>query len=128
MAIAATQLSGCGTVRGQFVCDDGLGMYALVLEQLAQQSQGGIGVAALLDQHVQYLAFVIYCTPQPHPLAGDLHNHFVQVPTTRRFGSRSSKVLCERLAELQCPAADCLVAGFDATLRQQFLNVSKNST
>jgi len=34
-------------------------MDALVLEQFAQQSQRSVGIASLLDQHVQNFAFVV---------------------------------------------------------------------
>jgi hypothetical protein len=40
-----------------------------------------------LDQHVKDLAFVVDGTPEVHPLAGDPHDHLVQVPSIARAGT-----------------------------------------
>jgi hypothetical protein len=47
----------------------------------------------------------------------------MQVSATGRLGSESPQVPCEGLAEFPDPAADRLVAGFDATLRQHLLDI-----
>ena len=59
VTIAAAQLPKRCAVRGQFVRRECLRMDALVLEQFAQQSQSGLGIAAFLDENVQNLAFII---------------------------------------------------------------------
>ena len=60
-------------VRTQLVGDQQLGSEALLLEQLAHQSQRRPSVAPTLDQHVEDLAFVVDGTPQIHPLTGSLN-------------------------------------------------------
>ena len=69
-------------VGAQLVGDQQLGSEALLLEQLAHQSQGRPSVPPTLNQHVEHLAFVVNGTPQIHPLAVDPHHHFVEVPAT----------------------------------------------
>jgi hypothetical protein len=125
MAMAAAQLPERGTVRGQFIGGESLWMDPLVLEQFAQQSQRSNGIATLLDQYVQHFAFVIDSPPQLNPLAANFHGHFVQVPASSRLGSGSSKILCERPAELQRPTADSVVADINAALGQHLLNIAK---
>jgi hypothetical protein len=71
-------------VGAQLVGDQQLGSEALLLEQLAHQSQRRPTVAPTLNQHVENLAFVVDGTPQIHPLTGDPHHHFVEVPAIAR--------------------------------------------
>src|SRR5512137_389043 len=90
VSIAAVQLPECGSVGSELVGCEALRMDAVSLLQLAQQTQGGAGVATLLNKHVQDLALVVDRAPQPHALTADLHDHLTQVPAAGRLGSRSS--------------------------------------
>jgi hypothetical protein len=56
----------------------------------AQQPYSGNGIAPFLNQHIEDFALVIDGAPEPHPLAGDLHDHFVQMPAAGRLGSGPS--------------------------------------
>jgi hypothetical protein len=87
VSIATVQLAERGSVGSQCVRGDTLRMNAVSLQQLVQQSQGRTGTAALRNEHVQNLAFIVDCTPQPHALTADLHDPLIQVPAT---GSGSS--------------------------------------
>jgi hypothetical protein len=97
----------------------------LVLQEFSQQSQGSSRIASLLNQPIQHLAFVIDGAPQPHPLAADLHDHFVQVPTAGGLGPGPPEILCEGLAELQGPAANGLVAGLNTAPGHHLLDIPK---
>jgi len=82
VAIGQAQIPSCGAIRSQFVGDNGLGADALVPQQFPKQPKGRALVAALLDRHVQDLAFVVHGPPGIHPLAGDLQHHLVEMPST----------------------------------------------
>ena len=123
--VATAKFSKCCSIRRQFVSRDFLPMDALVLEQLAQRPQRSAGIATLLDQHVQDFAFVVDRTPQPRPLAADLHQNFIEMPTAGRLGSGLSEISSEQSSELQAPTADCLVAGVNAALSKHFLDILK---
>jgi hypothetical protein len=123
VSIATVKLPECGSVGSEFVRCETLGMNAISLQQLAQQSQSGAGMATPLNEHVQNLALVVDRMPQPHALTADLHGHLIQVPATGRLGSESPQVPCEGAAEFQGLAADRLVARLDAALRQQLLDI-----
>ena len=98
-------------------------MNSLALQQFPEQLQRGVFVAALLDQHIQHLAFVINSAPEPHPAAADLHDHLIQMPPARRNRSAPTEVRRDQRPKLVDPAADRLTAHLDSTLSQQFLDV-----
>lgn len=56
MSIATVQFPECGSVGSEFVGCEALEMNAISLQQLAQQSQGGTGMATLLNEHVRNFA------------------------------------------------------------------------
>lgn len=114
VAIGQTQIPGRSTVRSQLVGDNGVGPPALVPQQFPQQSKGCGLVPAFLDQQVEDLALVVHGPPEKHPLAADLHDHFVQVPPTCRLWPAPSEILRKQPAELLRPAPDGLVTDLDA--------------
>jgi hypothetical protein len=63
MRTGQSQAAERGGVRAQLVGDQQLGREALLLEQLAHQSQRRPTVASALNQHVKDLAFVVDGTP-----------------------------------------------------------------
>jgi len=87
VAAGQSQIPGCGTVGCKLFSNDRLGPDTLVLQQFPMQSKGCDLVAALLDQHVQNLSFVVYGAPKEHPLAADFDDHFVQMPASGRLWS-----------------------------------------
>jgi len=80
-------------------------MNALAFEQLCQQPQGRVGVAPFLNQHIENFTFIVDGAPEPHPLAADFDNHFVEMPAAAGGGPASAKVPCKRLTEFLGPAA-----------------------
>jgi hypothetical protein len=73
-------------------------------------------VAALLDDNIQDLAFVVHGAPEIHPLAADVADHLVEVPAWGRGRTLPLQVLCDQRPELDRPTANGLVADLDATL------------
>jgi hypothetical protein len=70
----------------------------LAFQELAEQSYGGNRISPLLDQHIENGAFIVHGAPEPHSLAIDLHDHFIQMPPAGWPGSRTSEVLSEQPA------------------------------
>ncbi len=54
-----------GAIGSQLVGDDALGRQALLLQQPDQQSLGGLGVAAGLNDFIQDISVLIHGAPQP---------------------------------------------------------------
>jgi hypothetical protein len=102
VSIATVQLAECGSVGSEFVGCEALGMNAISLQQLAQQSQGGTGVATLLNEHVQNLALVVDRAPQPHALTTDLHDHLIQVPATWSAWKVQQRTVPQLASMLRC--------------------------
>src|SRR4051812_45481330 len=83
-------------------------MDPLALQQLPKQLHRGMGVAPLLDQHVEHLALIVDSAPQPHAPAADLHHHLIQMPSGTGRIAAPTKIGCDQRAELDDPAADRL--------------------
>jgi hypothetical protein len=105
MAIGEAEFAGGQTVRGKLVSDDRFGVDALVAQQFPEELQGSRLVAALLDQHVQNLAFIVDGAPELHAPAADLYHDLNQM--SARGGRRSAAAQGRRdgKSELVGPAA-----------------------
>src|SRR5829696_1512258 len=124
MAARETQLASGGSIKAQLIGHELVGRIALLLQQLAHEPQGRRRVALGLDQQIQHLALTVDSTPQVHARALDRDHHFVQVPPARWPGSKPAQVAGEGGAELQDPAPDGLVGGFDAPLSQELFHIA----
>jgi len=62
----------CQTVR-----DHGTGWAALLLEQLAQEAEGGVLVTPALDEDVEHQAVLVHSAPEPVLLARDRQHDFI---------------------------------------------------
>ncbi len=111
---------GCELVRG-----DRLGVNALMLQQFSEQLQSSVLAAALLNQNVEHLAFVVNGALQVHAPPADLADHFVQMPSAGRGGAPAAKIGGDERPKLVHPAADRLAADRDPAPRHHFLNVAK---
>jgi hypothetical protein len=60
-----------GAVRPQPVRGDRFWLHELIAQQTPEKSQRGLGIAPLLNDHVEHFAFVIDGAPEVHPLAPD---------------------------------------------------------
>lgn len=61
----------------------------------------------------------------PHMLAGDRRNHFVEMSTRRWRQFPATKVGGDLGTELHCPGADRLVAHINATLSEHLFNITQ---
>jgi hypothetical protein len=111
-------------VGAQLVGYQQLRRKSLLLEQLAHQSQGRMGVAPALNKHVEDLAFVVNGTPEVHALAADPDHHFVQVPSVARATAAPSKPSRDHRSKLQHPASDGLIGYVEPALGEEILDVS----
>src|SRR3954471_1622923 len=75
-----------GAVAGQLVRDQDTRGPALLLQQLAEQTLGGLFVPPALNQNVEHDPILVDRPPEPMLLASDPQAHFVQVPFVSRTG------------------------------------------
>lgn len=112
-----------GAVRCQLVRGEGIGVDALALQELAQQFQRRMLVAAALNQHVQHLSLVIDGAPEEQPPPANANHHLIEMPSARWGRPTPAQVGREQRTELQRPTPDRLIADVDPALRQQLLHV-----
>ena len=112
-------------IRFELVRGDALRRKALLLQQLSQQFPRRSSAASSLDQEVEHLPFIVDRPPQPVFSATDLYDHLVEMPTRARAWAVASKIAGDQPPELQKPAPHRLVRNVDATLGQQFLDITK---
>ena len=67
-------------VAAQAIGDDPLRRLPHMAEQLTEEALGGVGIPAILQKDIEYLAVFVDGTPQVFPLAADPHKDLVQVP------------------------------------------------
>src|SRR3954469_5133662 len=111
-----------GRIARQLVRDHDTRRPALLLQQLAQEALGGPLVAPALHQHVEHGAVPVDRPPQPVLRAGDLDLDLVEVPLVAGTGQPPPDLVRERLAELEAPLPNGLVADRDAASGQQLLD------
>jgi len=97
----------------------------LVLEKFSQQFQRSGLVAALLDEDIENLTFLVDGPPHEHPFAVDPDNHLVEMPDAVGASASPADVGGDGWAELAGPAAHGFVADIDPALGQNLLNVAQ---
>jgi len=123
MTPAASQLLERSAVRKQTIGHEPIRNITLPFQQLSQQSEGCVFVAALLNEDVQDLAFVVYCTPHEHAFAVDPDDHLIEMPDGARAGS--ADIGGNGPAELLGPAPHRFVGDVDPPFGQNLLDVSQ---
>ena len=73
---------------------------------------------------VEDLALVIDGAPKIHPLAGNAHDHLVQVPSAAWSRPPLPQPAGDHRSELQHPAADRFIGNLDPTFGKQILRVA----
>jgi len=100
---------------------------AIAFHHPLEKLQCSLAIPALRRKDLQYLAFVIYRTPQIIRLAIDLHEDFVQVPTPLRIRSSLnamfSDLVGEHWTETVPPEPNRLVTDVDAPFEQNILDL-----
>jgi hypothetical protein len=91
-----------------------------------RRNRSGLLVPGLGDEAFQHLSLVIDGAPQLVPLAVDLHEHLVQVPSPAAGLHALDPALpdlgCEQRAEAMPPEPHRLVADLDAAFVQHVLD------
>jgi Transposase IS116/IS110/IS902 family len=123
--LAQVEIMRGGTIRPQPIGHDTHGMVSDILQQLAHQPERRRLVSALLEQHVENLAFIIYRAPEIHPCPANADHHLVEMPARRWVHPRATKRLCNANAKFERPAADRLMADVDTAFSQQILDIAK---
>src|SRR3954471_6296654 len=118
-------LSLGGAVAGQLVRDHHTRGPALLFQQLAEQSLGGLLVAPALDENVEHEAILVHCAPEPVLLSPDHQAHFVQVPLVSSTGEPAPDLVGERLAKLARLLAHGFMAHVDAAGGQHLFHHAK---
>ena len=85
-------------------------------------------IAALRDEALENLAFLIDCTPKVDHLSIQLHVHLIEVPAPVAKAAHARDALPTNVAGEQRPKPvpphpHCLVANVDPSLEQQVLDV-----
>jgi hypothetical protein len=91
---------------------------------LAHQPDGRALVAPTLNQHIKHLTLMIDGAPQVHVLAGDPHDHLVEMPSIARPRAAAPQVTRDHGTEFQHPAPHCFVGHVEPALGQEVLNVA----
>ena len=73
-------LAVSGAVASQFVGDQLPGRTALPLQQLAEESFGGVLITARLDEDIDYITILVYRAPEVLAFTLHLYEDLVQVP------------------------------------------------
>src|SRR5258707_1969197 len=111
-------------VGAQLVGRHPLRREALLAEQLAHELDGRRPVSAALDQDLEDLAFMVDGTPQVHMLAGDPHDHFVEMPSVARSWAAPPQIASDHRSEFEHPTANALVGDVEPTLGKQLLDIA----
>jgi hypothetical protein len=80
MTILQAKHAQSGAVGFQTIGDEALGFDALVAKQAFQQFQCCGGVATLLNNEIEHLAFIIDGAPQVDALTANVADHLVEMP------------------------------------------------
>ena len=125
MATRYSSFSCSCAIACQTICADAFRTDTGVLQELAEQTHRGLGITTFLNQDIQDFAFVVDCSPEPHSLFRDLHDHLVKVPAASRPWPGSGNVLSEKPSEFESPTSDGFIVRLDATFSQHPLNVAQ---
>src|SRR5438034_8644363 len=96
-----------------------------VLQQFAEKLLGGSLISLALDQNIQNIAVLINCSPQIMNAAIDPEEHFIKIPLVPRPRRSSSQVVSIKLAELEAPFSDRLIAESDTAHRHHLFNIAE---
>src|SRR5919112_1649624 len=97
-------------VAGEFVGDHHARCNALLLEQLAQQPLGCLGIAAALNQDVEHNPMLVHRSPEPMLSACNADSYLVEVPLVTGCRKTAADLIGKGLTELQRPLPHSLIA------------------
>ena len=101
-----------------FVRDDRCRCHSVPFHEAAQQFDSCSFVPPRLQQHIQYLTFIVHGSPEIHLLSAGPDEDLINMPCRTR--PRPSILQPVRIgsAEFLCPPADCFIGNVDAALSQ----------
>ena len=101
----------------------------MLLHCFLEEFLRSLPVSRLRDKAFQDLAFVIYSAPEVVPLAIDLHEDLVEMPSPAAGSHALDPALPDlggkHWTEPVPQEPDCFMADFDTALVQQILNVAQ---
>ena len=99
----------------QLVGDQHTRCATLLLEELAQQSFGGLLVAPALDENIENEAVLVNGTPQPTLFPGDADDDLIEMPFVATARRAPTDAVGKFPAEFEPPLPDRLVRHRDAS-------------
>lgn len=118
-------LASGGAVGVQLVCDHPLRRHSLLLQQPGQQTLGGLGVPAGLDDLVEHIAVLVDRSPQPAFAPIDADNKLVEVPDVAERGRLAAQAARIIGTVGPTPPADRLIRNSDTALEHHFLDLAQ---
>ena len=98
---------------------------AVWLDQLGKKTLGRLLVAPFLNHDIEHVTMLIHGAPEIENLAVDLDHHLIKVPLVTHLWSIAADRVGKERAELSFPVPHRLVAGLNATIGEQFLDIAK---
>jgi len=111
-----------GGVGAELVGDHAPRAAALLMEKALQQSLGGFGAAANLNEFIEDVAVLVDSAPEVALLAADRDDDFVKMPDVAPTGVLALQAMGVLGAEFHGPAADGFVGEDDPAFEQHFLD------
>ena len=97
----------------------------MAFQDLTQEVLGGFGVAAPLNEDIEYVAILIDGAPEVMLLATDFDEYFVDVPGIAEPAFAAFQGAPIARPEFETPAANTLVGDDNSSLGKQILNVTE---
>ena len=112
-------------VAGQLVGNDHPRHILQALEQLTEESLGGVAVSARLDQHIEHVPVLVDRPPQVMQCAVDFDEDLVEMPLVAGPGPPSAQLVGVGLPKLGAPPADRLVTHHDTAFEHHLLDFTE---
>src|SRR4051794_6307940 len=112
-------------IAAKAIGDDALWLVLQPSEQALEETLGGRGVPAVLNQDIEYHTVLVHRAPEVVQLAIDLQEHLIEVPSVARLRPATAKLAGDIGAELEAPLPYALVGDRDAPLGQEQFHVAQ---
>jgi hypothetical protein len=109
----------------QFIGDDHPRHIAQFFEELAKESFRCLCVASALHEDIEYVAILIYCSPEVMLFASNGEDYLVQMPDIAAARATTAQFVGVRLPECEAPLPHCFMGHDNPALRQEVLNIAK---
>src|SRR5208283_2424549 len=110
-------------VASQFVGHDHSWHILQTFQLAPEESLGGRGIAALLNEDVEHNAVLVHGAPKVTLHALDPDEHLVHVPLVAGSWPPAAQAVSKALAEFLAPAPNGLIGDDDATFSQEQLSI-----